>query len=368
MRWHKNYLLIWVFFLLPIAYSAELEKSAQDSEPARIYRSPEERREAGLGRQVTDWLQVSGLVEVSKMYQENNSRNGDKLKEYDRPVSALQLGFNLMFSEWLSAEFIFDAEYDFEVRSSENQLTASWDEAFFEVSLGEWGIKAGRQYVPFGEYYSHFVTGPILEFGETRGDGVIIDYSFNEMLEVSAFVFDSDVVKQNRDGKLDWGGSIEYVSDDESVRIGLGYLSDLAESDENFLSENNDRYEDRVSAWNAYILLGFDQFEVTAEYLQANNRFREFDANENKPDSFNVEFAYFPVSFVQLAARYEHSKEFRDAPRHQYGLAGTWAPTDHFTVTMEYLHGRYKNNFALDDNDNDLDDRDIVAIEMSLEF
>ena len=368
MSRYKKYLLIVILLMPSAGHTGELDKQQEKEEVARIYRSPEERRDAGLGRQVTDWLQVSGLIEVSKMYQESDFGDGGKLNEYDRPVTSLQLGFNFSFNDWLSAEFIYDAEYDFEARESENQLQAEWDEGFFEISLGEWGLKAGRQYVPFGEYYSHFVTGPILEFGETRGDGIVVDYSFNDMLEISGFVFDSDVVMQNRNGDLDWGASLEWVSLDEAIRTGIGYLSDLAESDEKFLGENNNRYERRISAWNAYMLLGFDQFEVTAEYLQANSRFREFDTNKNKPSSFNLEFAYFPIPTMQLAARYEHSKEFGDAPRHQYGLAGTWAPSNHFTITMEYLHGKYRRNFVVDDDGNDQEDRDIVAIEMSLEF
>ena len=365
MRTHIRNLLIFAFLVPSIGFTNEAEF---DEEPARIYRNPEERREAGLGRQITDWLQVSGLVEISKEYLEDNSRNGDKFREYDRPVTSLQLGLNFTFTDWLSAEVIFDSEYDFEAKSDENQLTSEWEEAFIEVSLGEWDIQVGRLYVPFGEYYSYFATGPFLEFGETRGDGIVVDYSFNENFEISGFVFDSEVVRQNQDGSIDWGASLEYSSDDESIRGGLGYLSDLGESDERFLSEENDRYEKRVSAWNAYLLVGFEPFEFTAEYVKSNNRFREFDENEDRPEAFNIELAYFPASTLQFALRYEQSKEYADEPKHQYGISSTFAPIDHFTLTIEYLHGKYKRGFVEDDNDSDLEDRDIVAIEASLEF
>ena len=50
-----------------------------------------------------------------------------------------------------------------------------------------------------------------------------------------------------------------------ALRVGVGYLSDLAESDERFLRAEGDRYIQRVSAWNAYALFGFDKFEITAE-------------------------------------------------------------------------------------------------------
>lgn len=335
---------------------------------ARIYRSPEERREAGLGRQVTDWLRVSGLLEAEKMTIENNFSNDRKITQNDRPVGNLQLSFDVALVDWLTAELIFDAEYDFEARSDENALHAKWDEAFFDAELGEWGIKLGRQYVPFGEYYSHFVTGPLLEFGETRGDGVVVDYSFADLLEVAGFVFDSKVNKLGRGAKPDWGVSVNYTLNNEAIRLGLGYLSDLAESDEEFLADDNNRYAKRVSAWNAYALIGFDQFEITAEYVQANSKFREFDDSDDKPSAVNLELAYFPVATWQFAARYEHSDEFADEPADQYGIAATWAPVNRFTITAEYLYGKYKRGFVTDDDDNDQQSRDSIAIGLTYEF
>ena len=335
---------------------------------ARIYRSPEERREAGLGRQVTDWLKLSGLVEAEKLYIENDFGDDIKQRQNDRPTVNLQLGFEIEIADWLEGEFIFEVENDFEATANENQLHGEWDEAFIEISVGEWSVKLGRLYMPFGEYYSHFVTGPILEFGETRGDGLVVDYSFDDAIEISGFVFDSNVERDNQNGSLDWGASMEYTSENEALRFGIGYLSDLAESDEMFLEDENNRYEKRVSAWNSYLLFGFNHFEITAEYVQANGRFREFENSEDEPNSYNLELAYFPRPSWQIAFRYEHSDEFSDEPRHQYGIASTWASGDHMTLTMEYLHGTYENKFAFDDDDNDQEDRDTIAIELSVEF
>jgi hypothetical protein len=109
----------------------------QDSAPStRIYRNPEERREAGLGTELTDWLTFSGLFELEKNY----------------------------------TQFKYDNAID----------------------IGEAGIQLGKLNLPFGEYYSHFVTGPLLEFGETRKNAIIFDYGITDGLEVSVFAFDSD--------------------------------------------------------------------------------------------------------------------------------------------------------------------------------
>jgi hypothetical protein len=35
-----------------------------------------------------------------------------------------------------------------------------------------WELSLGKQYTPFGVYFSSFVSGPLLEFGETQADAV----------------------------------------------------------------------------------------------------------------------------------------------------------------------------------------------------
>ena len=57
---------------------------------------------------------------------------------------------------------------------------------------------------------------------------------------------------------------------------------------------------------------------------------------------------------MQIALRYEESDEYSEQPDSQYGVAATWRPFDRVSVTAEYLHGRYKNNFIFDDDDNEL--------------
>ena len=82
----------------------------------RLYGSPEERREAGLGRQITNWLTVYSLLEAEKNFIEQNFANDEKDKIYDKTNLNFQLGFDVIISEWLSAELILDSNYDFEAK------------------------------------------------------------------------------------------------------------------------------------------------------------------------------------------------------------------------------------------------------------
>ena len=339
------------------------QSSSSEPDNARIYRSPEERREAGLGTELANWLKFSGLLEIEKEYFEDNLKNNKKNREYGNTTPTLQLGFELPFTEWFGAELVYEAEHD------GNEQNTGWDEAFIYFDFDDIGVgvEIGRISVPFGEYYSHFVTGPLLEFGETIRNGLVIEYSLFNFLEVSAFAIDSDIEEEDKKTEYDWGAGIEYVSATESVRVGLGYLSDLAESDERFLRGEHDQYIQRVSAWNAYALVGFEKFEITAEIVRAENQFREFNSQEDKPIAYNAEFAYFLTSSMQIALRYEGSDEFSDQPTEQYGIATTWRLVERISITTEYLHGRYKNNFVFNDDD-ELDDRDLFAMQFSIEF
>ena len=73
----------------------------------KLYRSPSERREAGLGRQLTDWLSISGLAEVESEYLDYNLTGNKSGESEDVTLSTLQLGLNFTLSERVAAEFGF---------------------------------------------------------------------------------------------------------------------------------------------------------------------------------------------------------------------------------------------------------------------
>ena len=238
----QYFLLIWMLILSPCAYTDESFNNQHDS--ARKYKSPEERREAGLGTQLNKWTKFSGLLEIEKEYFENNTVDNRKNRETIDTSFNVQWAVEFTFSNWLGAELVYETDHDGQ------RFTGKWDEIFFLIELDEFnlGVEVGRVSAPFGEYYSNFVTDPILEFGETIRNGFIIDYTFFENIEITGFLIDSDVEKRDKNSEFDWGASLEITNDLENFKFGLGYLSDLAESDEKFLIEEDNFYVDRVSA------------------------------------------------------------------------------------------------------------------------
>ncbi len=332
------------------------------SDPVRIYRNPEERREAGLGTQVTDWLKIGGVIELEKEYRKNITKIGNNTKDDPDPELAIELGFEIQYDEWLEAEVLFAIE------DNGRRHYQELDEALIGINLGDFGIEIGHLYVPFGAYYSAFVTGPLLEFAQTRGTALLLDYTFWDSLEIAGYIFDSKADHHTERNEIDWGLSLELTSEDESIRIGAGYLSDLAESEDELLFDFNHEYQRRVPAWNAYARIGIPPIELTAEVLKAIRKFREFDNNANKPFAYNIEVAYFPVDYLQFAVRLEHSSNLADEPKWQYGLAGAWRPLNNVTISLDYLYGTYKKAFAFDDREQELSHHHMIGSQLTVAF
>jgi len=55
--------------------------------------------------------------------------------------------------------------------------------------------------------------------------------------------------------------------------------------------------------------------------VNANDRFKEFDREEDKPSAYNIELAYFPTPVLEFSVRIEGSDEFATQPHEQYGVS-----------------------------------------------
>lgn len=134
------------------------------------------------------------------------------------------------------------------------------------------------------------------------------------------------------------------------------------------MSDSNDRYEKRVAGLSAYAVVGFDRFEVTAEFVGALSSFRELDPDRDKPRAWNVELAFYPGRNVELALRLEGSDELEGAPRYQGGVAVAWRFTRTASLTLEYLQGTFKQGLAEDSRERELDRVHQVGGQISIEF
>jgi len=352
-----------VLLIFPLTVMAEQTPSRAETKEkhAKIYRTPEERRDAGRSTPLTDWLKFSGLLEIDNEYTQSRFADHASNTDDNATSSTLELGFNITAKEWFEIELIFEAD-------KQKHFDIQLDEGLISTEIDDWGLQIGRQHVPFGEFYSNFVTGPMLEFGETRQTSFIIDYSFNDTLEIAGFLFSSQLETQDESQPYDWGLRFEIASEDEAWVLGISYLSDLAETKEPLLEKNTQTYQQRVAGWNVYALIVINDLALTAEMLGATHPFAELPANENKPVAYNLELAYFLNNTLQFAMRIAHSKELADQPRWQYGAAISWRFANRFSASMDYLYGKYKSGFVFDDNDHELTHSHQIAAQLAFEF
>ncbi len=331
-----------------------------DDESVRLYRTRAEKREAGLHRQLTPWLTLSGLVELEwNKDRFSVARNADVIRQEEQAMT-VQLGLIATPLESVKAELILEYDTDTDrVKTEEFTIALESD---------PWELIVGKQYLPFGEYFSRFVTGPLIEFGETRETAATLTYDFADRLDLSMAIYHGAAGERERNNRgLDWTLSMEAWPQ-ENLALGFSYLTDLADADSRLLVDNDNRFVRKVPGLSGYILWINDNFELTFEALGATRSFIELEADRDQPWAWNLELGLFPHRHFDLALRIEGSRELEDEPYLQYGAAVTFLVHRYVTVTMEYLHGRFRGDLATDVDDNPLDDVNRFSAQLSVAF
>ena len=150
------------------------------------------------------------------------------------------MGMSIDISDVASIEFV--AEYD----SDEKKFLT--EEALLLLEYKPWELAIGKQFTPLGSYFSRFVTGPMVEFGETQADkSVALIYCPSDELDISLMVYQGRAVElDSNENEWDWSLGLEVWPSD-TFSFGLSYQSDIADSDEELLADWDNRYTDPVA-------------------------------------------------------------------------------------------------------------------------
>ena len=181
-----NKIVVLILFLNTICIE---NTSAADEEQARLYNTREEKRQAGVRHELTPWLIASGLGEVQWDWQKFQLRNFDGSDKSENTAANLQIGIFASPLDWLNTEII--TAYD----TDTDEVTL--DEAELAIEYDAWELVIGKQFLSFGEFFSNFSNGPIIEFGETSDPTISLDYNYHDKLDVSASVYRSSARKIN---------------------------------------------------------------------------------------------------------------------------------------------------------------------------
>lgn len=350
----------WCAALLSCLLSHPAAAQNEDGGPVKKYRTQDERLEAGLQRRLTEWLTLTTLAEYEWGNERRKLDTNSGVEEETSSALTLETGLTASPVDWLQADL--EVEYDSEdddVIVDEAVLAAEWEPFELEV---------GKDSLAFGEYFSRFTTDPLLEFGEVTETAITLSYNLDDVLELSASAYRGRARSAGQRGS-----DIDYVIagelwSEESLTMGMSYITDLADSDEKLLSDTSNFFQRKVPALSGYVLWKGGKYEATFEYSKALTSFLELDRDRDQPSAWNTEVVLYVLENVDLAFRIEGSDELEDAPALRGGVAVTWLVHDKATVTLEALRGRFKKEFVTDDEDNAFETSDTIALQLLLAF
>jgi hypothetical protein len=311
-------------------------------------------------------IQVSGLIEVEADYQEMDY--GDPAQpdadSSDVDLATVELVFDAKIAPVVDGHVMIKYEDD-DLFVDEGFITLSGGDAFPAYLI------AGRQYIPFGNYDSHFVTDPnTLILGETTEGAVVAGYRVGgQMVDFSAGVFNGRASEtgDGDDNRIDSFVAGVTVQPLESVLFGASYTSNLASS--NALSEvlaDADDLDSLVGAWSAFASVEFlERYYLIAEYMAAVDDFSAgelytADVKARQPSAWNLELGIALAEGLEVAARYGGSDDGADfLPESQYGVVVNWGIFENTNLAVEYLHDEYED---------DVQEADTLTAQLAVEF
>jgi hypothetical protein len=313
-----------------------------------------------------DRLQISGLIEVEASHGKTDFKDSavEDEKTNDVDLATVELVVDAKIAEHVDGHVMFKYEDD-DLFVDEGFITLVGTETFPAYLI------AGRQYIPFGNFDTHFVTDPnTLILGETNDGAVVAGYRFGgEMVDVSIGAFNGDAKESGKDDIIDsFVGSV-VVHPLENLMFGASYTSNLAGSDTfNTAVVDPDNLDSMVGGWSAFVTFEFlERFKLIGEYVGALDNFKSgeiydaADTKERKPSAWNVELGVAVIDNVELAARYEGSDDGGAdfLPESQYGAVLNWGFFKNTNLALEYLHGEFED---------DAQETDSFIAQLAIEF
>ncbi len=357
-------------------WSADAGDGAADGQNVGGVKSLEKRvqqLEAAIDREVTgdawtDRLQISGLIEVEAFYQDFEDKNDPAADTSDSDIdlATVELVVDARIVKHVDGHVMFKYEED-DLFVDEGFITLTGTEAFPAYLI------AGRQYIPFGNYDSHFVTDPnTLILGETNDGAAVAGYRFGgEMVDVSVGAFNGEVDEAGKDDTINSVVAAVAAQPLEFLLVGVSFTSNLASSDTLQEFVVVDGLNDLVGGWSAFVTVEFlERFKIIGEYVAALDEFEAgelydpADTQKREPKAFNVELGVMIVENLEVALRYGGSDDGADfLPESQYGAVVNWGIFTNTNLAIEYLHDKFEDTpLGIDQ------EADTVTAQLAVEF
>lgn len=322
---------------------------------AVLHHTPAERRELA-GITLMEGVSVGTLLETEAAFGKDG---GEEIG--DIVLATFELDIDADLTEWARGHVLLLWEED-------DTEPVDLDEA--TITLGDTreipgAIVAGKMYLPFGTFNSHFVSDPlVLELGETRESAFLVRYT-HATCAVQAAVFNGDM--DDDEDTMDNAVVSATLMPFDGVEIGACWMSDIGESDglQELLEERMDTVpglaQENVPAAGAFLSLSARKLVLDAECIAATEAFGAgvLDEEALRPVAWNAELAYHSGEQWEAAIKAEGTCDLPGFPETQFGVSASMAIADSTTLAVEYLHGDYTGETA---------DRNVATCQLALEF
>lgn len=300
-------------------------------------------------------ITLSGAVEVEANYTSMNFNNPatPSAAMSDIMLAKVELGVDVDIVKHVQGHVLFFWEEEGPVDLDEGFIILDG------LDKIPFYLNAGKLYVPFGYYESHFISNPItVEIGETRESAINAGFRTN-WLDVSVAVFNGDIDETGQsDHVRSFAGRAILTFPEGSIpgfglMAGISYISNIGDSNGlgDDISGGPGTIVDHVGGWGAFVNVTFlGRFALEAEYIGATKKFQagelSFDGGTAfQPRAWNLELAYALTENLEFAVKYEGSRDLDGfMPKSQYGAVLSWGVFENTTLAFEYLHGTFNNN------------------------
>jgi len=316
-------------------------------------------------------INISGTIEMAAMYEKMafNDPAAEDEKSSDLALATAELGIDVDISKYVKGHILYLWEEDDTepVDLDEGLIMINGED---EVPLY---VHAGKLYVPFGYFNSHFICDPLtLVLGETRESAIVVGGG-NEWLDLSIGTFNGDINEAGDDDHISsFVAKGIFTLPEDSVQdfrfmTGISWISNIADSDglqgEDGINEAD--INDTVGGFSAFASVAFmDRLFLEAEYLGAIESFKAgelaFDGGKAfRPEAWNFELAYAATEKLEVGAKYEGSSDCGNyLPEKQYGCVAAYNIFKNTSIAVEYLQGEFKNN----------DKQNLATAQLAVEF
>ncbi len=376
---------------------AELEKKVekQQSSIEETKKNQEEIKEASdMLKTLKDHISIGGTVEVESNFTGIDRKGASGDSSSDITLATAELDMEAKLHKYASANLVFLWEED-------DTEPVDIDEGYITLGNTDYFplyLKAGRMYVPFGNFETNFVSDPLtLELGEIQESAYLFGAAYKGV-DFSVYFFNPDI-DENKDKNADiiksWGATLsfdfaDFIPEDYSLNIQVSYLNNIADTND-FKDAFDDNgwtksVKDYSSGFHAFLMAEGFGFNFIAEYLGATDDFDKTDfggiGKKFQPETWNLElgytFSYLKGKEMTVAVKYEGSNDaaFIDPDlfmEKQYGIAISanlfssekWGTN--VNLNVEYLHGEADDDIVKLIGGN-TDSKDSVTVQLQAEF